>query len=657
MANAITAIHKTKPPLRYLTKSLFRTALQCPRKLFYAANPTLYPRSHDQVEDPLLKHLAQEGERFGEYCRQLFPHGVEVGTGEASSRLNDTTISESPSLEHLVAQTQHLLTDRYHQDGSERVTVFEGAITHGPFYVRPDILDRVVKPGGSNQIELRLIEVKSKSWDSRHTVESKMLTANKKSIKSTYLPYIQDIAFQKMVCSLAYPEVNVTSFLMLPDRAKKMKSSSGHEGLAGNREPSVEETMQTIDDSIASLVPVDELVEIALSSEVSYPGSSKNETLREAAYRWSESLTDESFDLDSFSPIGTQCSSCEYRLSNTHTRYHRKYSGFDICWQKSTGIGVEELRQRSPVVDLYANSKKSMQTFLSGGKYTLYDLSPSDFDLSEDATPIEDDKKKSTTVGSINKNQRQWFQVQTKRRSRESLNPNYIIKREGLRRSMRKWSYPLHFIDFETNSPVIPYNSNRSPYEVSAFQFSHHTLSQNHDGSLEVHHASEYLATERGVCPDEAFLKALVSHVPSDGGTIFQWSPHENNVLRAMLSSLKDSTSLSSQEISALSKIRNSLVDLCKLAQNYYYVDGSEGSSSMKRLLQPTLNASAHLKSIYETPTYNGKNFKDFSWYQLDECGRTRDPYDILSGVNHDQHDSANITQGGAAAAAFHELQ
>ena len=35
-----------------------------------------------------------------------------------------------------------------------------------------------------------------------------------------------------------------------------------------------------------------------------------------------------------------------------------------------------------------------------------------------------------------------------------------------------------------------------------------------------------------------------------------------------------------------------------------------------------------------------------------------KDPYDILSTMTHpDQHGSANVTKGGAAAAAFHELQ
>ena len=60
----------------------------------------------------------------------------------------------------------------------------------------------------------------------------------------------------------------------------------------------------------------------------------------------------------------------------------------------------------------------------------------------------------------------------------------------------------------------------------------------------------------------------------------------------------------------------------------------------------------------YGVPTYKSRNFDDFQWYQLDESGHAKDPYDMLLEVNSSQHASANnVTAGGAAASAFHELQ
>ena len=635
-------------PKRYLTKSLVRCALKCPRKLVYATNPKLYPQSRDHVEDPLLQHLSNQGELFGEYCKRLFPHGVEIGKFR---RRGVDQLDHTSSLEHLVAQTHQTLMSC--PEENRRVTIFEGAIRHASFYAQPDILDMFVKSDGEcSRIELRVIEVKSKSWDSRYTVEEKMWT-DKKSIRSAFLPYIQDIAFQSMVCRLIYPDdVQISSWLMMPDRAKTM--ACGGLDLTDDMIHTVEETMQAIDDSIASLINVDELVERALTSEVSYPGSKKGETLEETVQRWAEQLNYDDFGPDSLStPIGMQCSSCEYRLKEPP---EGTYSGFDNCWQAASGLTREVLQNIPLVMDLYGNTKKEMNTYLSGRKYTLSDLSESDFF----GTEKDCNTKRRIEGETINRHQRQWYHVETTQRSAESdahLRPSCIIKTNHLKQIFHNWQYPLHFIDFETIAPPIPLYSNMSPYEVFAFQFSHHTL---HRRSSEVHHASEFLHTDQGP-PIVSFLRALHEAIclKADGGTVFQWSPHEHNVLKEMLASPQASASLSSREYSDLSALLdNGMVDLCKLARKYYYVDGSEGSSSIKKLLQPTLQISGHLKSIYGSPTYNSRNFSNFQWYQTDEGGRVKDPYDILSTMTHpDQHGSANVTKGGAAAAAFHELQ
>jgi hypothetical protein len=634
-------------PKRYLTKSLVRYGLKCPRKLVYATNPKLYPQSRDHVDDPLLQHLSNQGEKFGEYCKRLFPHGVEIGKVR---RRGDDRACNPTSLEHLVAQTH--LTLMSCPEEHPRVTVFEGAIRNQSFYAQPDILDMFVNSDGEScRIELRVIEVKSKSWDSRFTVAEKMWT-DTKSIRAAFLPYIQDIAFQSMVFRLAFPEdVQVTSWLMMPDRAKTM--TCGSPDLTNGIIPTVEETMQAIDDSIASLINVDELVEKALTSEVSYPGCKKGETLEETVHRWAEELNREDFGSDSLStPIGMQCSYCEYRLKETP---EGSYSGFDYCWQAASGLTREVLQNNPLVIDLYGNTKKDMNIFLSNRKYTLSDLSESDFFGSFDDCTM----KKRSGGETINKYQRQWYHVETTKRSAESdayLRPSCVIKTSRLKQIFKHLQYPFHFIDFETVSPPIPLYSNMRPYEVFAFQFSHHTV---HSGSSEVYHASEFLHTDQGP-PFAPFLKALHEAIcgKADGGTVFQWSPHEHNVLKEMLASPQASASLSSREYSDLSALLdNGMVDLCKLAHEHYYVDGSDGSSSIKKLLQPTLQISDHLQSIYGSPTYNSNNFSNFQWYQNDG-GRVRDPYDILSTMTHpDQHGSAKVTKGGAAAAAFHELQ
>lgn len=682
------------PPLRYLTKSLVKTALKCPKKLVYATHPSMFPQSREHVEDPLYQHLSMEGERFGEYCKRLFPHGKEI---QRRNVLEDGK-NDFASMGHRLSSETYrtLMGDKDETNQKERVTLFEGVVCHGALYAQPDILDKIVHDDDvgdakkkNQKIELRVIEVKSKSWDSRYSVRDKMLSKNNKlpSVKASYLPYIQDVAFQSMVCRMLYSQdhnVHISSWLMMPDRSKKMKynlldanddeiSSHAISCINNNptedRIPTLDETIQTIDNSVAALINVDELVEIALNSEVSYPGSN-GDTLQEIVYRWAEQVNTSTFGPQSLStPIGMHCASCEYRLKDIPVI--GTHSGFHNCWRESTGYEMERLRSTPLIVDLYGNTKKLVTTLMSKDKYLLAELSTNFFELADDGTPV----KKAGMGESITNHQRQWYQVETTKRlesdspaltDNPTFRPSCIIKKNRMDQIMKSWKYPLHFIDFETIAPVIPLYSNMSPYEIFAFQFSHHIL---HELSSTVEHASEFLHTEKG-SPNVSFLRALhraICH-KNDGGTVFQWSPHEHNVLKGMLSTPEAMDSLSSQEYSdLLTLLENGMVDLCKLAHKYYYVDQSGGSSSVKKLLRPTLDASPHIRDLYGSPTYNSRNFSNFQWYQLDDSGRAKDPYDILSTMtdtNNDgndnqqqQHDKANITKGLAAAAAFLELR
>ncbi|MFL0147945.1 hypothetical protein V2598_06395 [Tenacibaculum maritimum] len=64
---------KTKP--RYLTKSRFKLALDCPTKLYYTRNP-IYENSSET--DSFLQGLAQGGFQVEEFARMYFPEGVAV---------------------------------------------------------------------------------------------------------------------------------------------------------------------------------------------------------------------------------------------------------------------------------------------------------------------------------------------------------------------------------------------------------------------------------------------------------------------------------------------------------------------------------------------------------------------------------------------------
>ena len=393
-----------EPPLRYLTKSLVRTALTCPRKLVYAANPKLYPRRDSLVNDPFTKHLADEGRRFGDYCKRCFPHGVEINSN-TTDKYSDTSdiVARDASVEALVQKTNEVLSQQ-----RQRVTVFEGAVHHGNFYIRPDILDKI-HDESFVQPELRVIEVKAKSYDSRpNSKQSSMWNGKKRgSIRSSFLPYIQDVAFQYMVVKKAFPEYRVTSWLMLPDRGKVRKDSESYTSWNKNDVPTIEETMDTINMSTATLLNVDELVAVALSSKVSFPGS-RGDSFQDVVEKWAEQFCYEK-ELDTLYakvPIGSQCATCQYRLTDppsekSNGMNHRdKIAGFDVCWKNSTGLDEKELKQPL-IVDLYGYAKQSTAKFLSQDKFFLRDLSFEDFQS------VKVDK----SVGKIHHLDRQWYQV------------------------------------------------------------------------------------------------------------------------------------------------------------------------------------------------------------------------------------------------------
>lgn len=50
---------------------------------------------------------------------------------------------------------------------------------------------------------------------------------------------------------------------------------------------------------------------------------------------------------------------------------------------------------------------------------------------------------------------------------------------EGYLNARAGWKFPLHCIDFETSAVAIPFASGRHPYEITAFQFSHHVVHED----------------------------------------------------------------------------------------------------------------------------------------------------------------------------------
>ena len=145
---------------RFLTKSRFKLAVECPTKLFYTGKPAY---EDVMANNEFMAMLAEGGFQVGELSKALYPNGIEV--------------TEKNNLK-AIAITQELLK-------SDCITIFEPAIAFGNYLVRVDIL---VKNGN----HFDLIEVKAKSYDS---VKSS-LRGKRGGIETGMKPYLQDVAFQ-----------------------------------------------------------------------------------------------------------------------------------------------------------------------------------------------------------------------------------------------------------------------------------------------------------------------------------------------------------------------------------------------------------------------------------------------------------------------------
>src|ERR1700759_5762537 len=158
---------------RYLTKSRFKLALECPTKLYYTGKKEYYD---SKLDNDFLKALAEGGFQVGELAKLYFKGGVDIDV------LN---------YEEALERTNRLL-------GEENAIIYEAAFRHENFFIRADIL---IKNG--NGIEL--IEVKAKSYDQH--VDS--FTTKKGDISSKWSPYLYDVAFQKWVVIKAWPQFSV----------------------------------------------------------------------------------------------------------------------------------------------------------------------------------------------------------------------------------------------------------------------------------------------------------------------------------------------------------------------------------------------------------------------------------------------------------------
>lgn len=613
----------TKP--RYLTKSRFKLAVECPRKLFYTGKKGIYQDT--MTEDAFLEMLAEGGYQVGALAKLRYPEGIEI-------RETDHAAAE--------AATQTLLA-------RDHVVLFEPAIRIGDFFIRIDVL---VKDG--NRFEL--IEVKAKSFNS----EKPELFGARGGILSDMLPYFQDAAFQTWVLQQAFPSAEIRTFLMMPDKAEVAPIGGINQmfRILPNRE--VETTIppevdgKALAELLLAKVDVSQSVSEILASPLAFPGGPL--PFADAANLWARHYAN---DQPVTPPIGAHCGSCQFYAPAGGPLA----SGFRECWKEALGWSNADFAGGT-VLDLYNSRRK--QSLIDQGVFKLYQVQKDDLgDFDEEPGPT-----------GLSNAQRQWMQVGGL--PEDDRDRGYFLDTTLVRNSMASWRFPYHFIDFETAAVALPFHAGMRPYEALAFQFSHHVMEE----SGEVRHVGQFLCAEPGVFPNFAFARALMGELGKDEGTVFMWSHHENTILNAISRQLTEDDNPPDDKEVLLSFLGSltkggdrAMVDLCALAEKAYFHPDTQGSSSIKKVLPAILKASEPLKSKYSKPIYGAPggmaslNFESsdgFAWIDLSADGTVSDPYDRLKamardmlpeGVDVEAGDASIIAEGGAAATAYARLQ
>jgi len=613
---------------KYITKSRFKLALECPTKLFYDGKPEY---ANQNLEDTFLKALADGGFQVGELAKCYYPGGYDI---------------KSLDYDDALTKTNELLKQ-------DHVVIFEAAVQSGSFFIRVDIL---VKAGNS----LELIEVKSKSSDS----DDESFLTKKGTISSGWHEYIADVAFQKHVVRSAFPGCSISAFLMTVDKTavcptnglnqkfRIVKDGNGRKTVIAS--PTL--TAEDVSEKLLKKVNVDDCCDIVY----------RDRYTEERSFTEFLDFLTENYRQDRkiVSLPSRACAACEFRTTEEDEVNGLK-SGFCECWKETLGWKDEDFRDDT-IFNIWNFHYRKKEKLIEERRLKLSEVTE------DDIAPKDDDKP------GISPSRRQWLQVQ----KAQCNDLTCWIDAGQLKREMSSWVYPLHFIDFETSMAAIPFNKGRHPYEGIAFQFSHHVVDKN--GKIE--HHGEYLNITPGMFPNYDFLRALKSELENDDGNIFRYAAHENTYLNFIYQQLQEDTTgipdrddlcrfiktitKSSRSSSEYWEGPRSMIDMLELVKRYYFHPETGGSNSIKYVLPAMLNSSEYLQQKYGKPIYGAagviksRNYRDWTWI-VREDGRVKDPYKLLPRLFQDVSDKDlqllsqedELRDGGAALMAYARMQ
>jgi len=593
-------------------------ACECPTKLFYTKKSKEEPAYIDNgIDDPFLAALRDGGFQVGELARHYFGQGVLINELNEAKALKQTAIE--------MAKPQAL--------------IFEAAFLYENLFIRADI---VQKTGNS----IRLIEVKSKSINTSDPKDS--LFTDKGLPKAKWNLTLQDIAFQTHVLQEANPSMEIHPFLMLVDKEKPavvdaMNSFFFLKNRGDKLNPEVVLSKPLPPEILQKKNWI--LCEICVRDAVDllHKENYNGKTFAQRTKDWSDNYANDKKIVPILSSV---CRDCQFRATADEIKMGKK-SGYHECWRAVTGLPDAKL-ERGTVLEIWNYNKKD--EMLAAGIYHQTQVNPETF-----------------TGSKAPRQQQQVTCVQ-----KNITTP--MVDIPGLGTDLSKLKYPLHFIDFETIRPAIPFHEKSNPYQQVAFQFSHHVVEKNG----RIRHEGQWISLRRGHSPNEEFLKNLHAQLSQDGGTVLHYAHHEQQVLGDMAEQVENRNAnlaawargLMNSSKGDHGQGKGRMVDLQKILLQRYYHPLAGGSNSLKKILPAILSPGGKLHEKYSRPVYGSESMpslnleKGKAWVSA----TLWDPYELLPPVAADIPKGAEkvhgvagkdekIEQGGAAMTAYAKVQ
>ncbi len=262
-----------------LSKSNFKIAQSCPRKLYYKKQG--YPSADDGNE--YMEYLAEGGYVVGVMAKMYFPDGVEIDT----SRGMDIAAQQTADL---------LLLDN--------VVLFEAVLYSNNKLVAIDILEKV----GNH---FNIIEVKSKGVDETLKLDK------------AWQEHLEDITYQKLTLQECYPNSTINSYLFVPNKSATTDIDnlySQFKMVDKSNEHGFQSFEIQFDGEPAAIVEYNLLIKVNVNPQV----EALEEVVKKSANNYITQLISGEKPIVQ---ITKDCFSCEYT-----TQKGNSPSGFDECW-------------------------------------------------------------------------------------------------------------------------------------------------------------------------------------------------------------------------------------------------------------------------------------------------------------------------------------